>query len=345
MSNCRRVTDANINLSDCSTPREESPLSKRHRKQQQPKKIVSAAEIRVVRRSPKRRRKRQPVDFMSRLRDKHISYLIMRKGLRCFWCRSWSEVFPYHTISSLALHKLWHHRKDKFECEHCQVRYRHRYQVVLHASRAHLPKPAGEQGNESESDILDHKNVIELQLTQGSQFQNSVPLLVSHPTGVITSIHSERKDPNCVPDLPTELTEMSMKIPNFLSSLQDIQPSNQYSFRGPEQFSPKTVQEREKSDALNPQPEMKPYQSFEKREQDQSSVKRHQVLDTDVRQNIQELKPMIEMHGNNNTIPISEKGDQSSLIPNSQIQELIDSSVQGGSGPMPLVIPSYPPSG
>lgn len=338
------MTDANINLSDCSTPREESPLSKRPRKQQQPKKIVSAAEIRVVRRSPKRRRKRDPVDFISRLRDKHISFLIMRKGLRCFWCRSWSEVFPYHTVSSLALHKLWHHRKDKFGCEHCKVRYRHRYQVVLHSSRAHLPKISREQ-------------VTNVQIEQNNEnLQNSVPVMISRTVDVLPPINSiepkssEPDPPVSAAPISTDL-EVSMKIPNFLSSLHELQPSfkSNFVFRTPDSFTNK-LQELapNKNNSIPPIQDIKSYQIIKS---DDISLKNNipiQDLYTQVKsrpEEVQELRPEVPSNNNNiSQLDMPEKNNHS-IIENSQIQELMDPSLQGGAGPMSLVIPSYPPSG
>lgn len=317
MSNCRRVTDANINLSDCSTPREESPLSKRPRKQQQPKKIVSAAEIRVVRRPQKRQRKRHPVDFISRLRDKHISYLIMRKGLRCFWCRSWSEVFPYHTVSSLALHKLWHHRKDKFKCEHCKVTYRHRYQVVLHSSRAHLPR-------EQVTNQPDDNNKIVLQSDEQGNLQNSVPVLITRGD-ILSSPAAENAQKNPLTDLN------EVKIPNFLTSLHELQPSFKQNF--PDVFS----NSKNHLQDLNKDP---------KNYLNDISLKNDLPLQDlyKTREAVEELRQVPEVPSNNNTIPQLEMSEKTSVMENPQIQELIDpSSLQGGTGP--IVIPSYPPSG
>lgn len=379
------MTDANINLSDCSTPREESPLSKRPRKQQQPKKVVSTAEIRVVRRPPKRRLKRQPVDYISRLRDKHISYLIMRKGLRCFWCRSWSEVFPYHTVSTLALHKLWHHRKDKFSCEHCHVRYRHRYQVVLHSSRAHLPRSPREQipNQEMNSDVvlsqqpkITSSHIVLSISDQQNTLQSNVPVLIARTAEILPQSNT-LQDTNLkgthmisrvteAVALPADLGEVSMKIPNFLSSLHELQPSfksNHFVFRTSDMFSnPKTLQElhpNNKTNTIVPVQELKSYQLFNKIEvkgdnEDQLIIKNNlpgSDLDSQVKTirpaQVPDMRVITDGHGNNNTLPqleISEKTAR--VIENPEIQQLIDpSSLQGSSGPMPLVIPSYPPSG
>ncbi|XP_069681415.1 protein charlatan isoform X2 [Periplaneta americana] len=123
--------------------------SKRSRKQSQPRRVIpdvldSETEIQVLRhpgflksRLPKRKRRTSTAE-MSQLRDKYAELLLTRKGLRCNWCRQEVSTFPYHTAASLASHRLWRHTRAKFQCEHCDRGYRHRYQVVLHASREHV---------------------------------------------------------------------------------------------------------------------------------------------------------------------------------------------------------------
>ncbi|KAK6623969.1 hypothetical protein RUM44_010826 [Polyplax serrata] len=370
MSNYRGVTDANINLSDCSTQREENPLFKRPRKQQQPKKIVPTTEIQVIRRSPKRRRKNQPIDYISQLRDKHISRLIMRKGLRCFWCRSWSEVFPYHTYASLVLHKMWHHRRDKFGCEHCNVRYRHRYQVVLHSSRAHLPRHVSDQiagQSPKPPGCQIPMNTVENALRETVPVSSDILSLPPPPSPppiatALTEVLSQNDKVEGTPiaDASTLSSDVEdMKIPNFLTSLQDLQ-TNQFDFRSPDLYTAtKSLQnelDTSKPDVLSESQEIKTYHLFNKMDggkcdeditdmEDLSNLNKP-VGDEMMVENLD--GSMTPMNSNNNVIPrleMSDKTSQNTTVETPQIQDLISSSgLTENSGPMPLVIPSYPPS-
>lgn len=356
------MTDANINLSDCSTQRAESPLSKRPRKQQQPKKIVSTTEIQVVRRSPKRRRKIQPIDYVSQLRDKHISRLIMRKGLRCFWCRSWSEVFPYHTISSLLLHKIWHHRKDKFGCEHCSVRYRHRYKVVLHSSRAHLPRLPREQiTNRPTSDCQisveinshNHKNM----------FSDSVPVIDSTSPGIVPPIsilpEAASRDNNSASGIPTSIMgtststidEEEIKIPNFLTTLQDFQ-TNQLVFRPPDLYnnekSPQDPVSKSGKTSISNKSELKSYQLYDKIDETTRNLSSIDGINIENKADTNRTVDTISSVGSTPLLQINHKTSVDNLNPseNSQITNIMATSTMGPSNEsMPLIIPSYPPSG
>lgn len=363
MSHYRGVTDANINLSDCSTQREESPLSKRPRKQQQPKKIVPTTEIQVVRRSPKRRRKNQPIDYVSQLRDKHISRLIMRKGLRCFWCRSWSEVFPYHTFSSLVLHKMWHHRRDKFGCEHCSVRYRHRYQVVLHSSRAHLPRLSREQ-IPNQPHKPSHCQISLAINNHDNSLHDSVPALMPRNSEVLPAettlsdaLSNDKIVPSVTPSvevstLPSDVEDINMKIPNFLSSLQDLQ-SNQFVFRPSDIFgNSKSLQQSDSENSKTSSQDIKTYSLFNKIESDkpetditiQGLQNLGKTVSDDIMRNVDAMPSVTSNNNLISQIEVNEKVNQN--LENSQIQDLIETSgLTGSNGPMPLVIPSYPPSG
>ncbi|XP_067002135.2 protein charlatan [Anabrus simplex] len=151
------IMDSNMNHSSSSdmllqrtdegNSRDSGP--KRSRKQSQPRRVIpevpDVSEIQVLRHPgyirkprPLRRRRRTSSAALSRLRDKHTGLLLTRKRSHCNWCRQHNYTFPYHTPASLALHGLWRHSKPKFQCEHCEEGFRHRYQVVLHASRKHI---------------------------------------------------------------------------------------------------------------------------------------------------------------------------------------------------------------
>lgn len=125
---------------------------KRSRKQSQPRKVVSPTydnqEIQVTKGASLRNRQGkgqgqghgqlERSDIVSQLRDKYMNKLLTRKGLNCNLCKKGS-LFPYHTRNSLAMHYMFNHLDmKKFQCEHCVLKFRHRYQVVLHASRKHV---------------------------------------------------------------------------------------------------------------------------------------------------------------------------------------------------------------
>lgn len=138
------LLNACTNSNQCHN--KEENLNKRSRKQSQPKRVVlpfwDNDEIEVLRHlNGKLRKWRRGVNFLSvKLFDKYMAQLVTRKGLSCNWCRN-SGLSQYHTRGSLALHHYWRHsHKRRFKCEHCSMHFRHRYQVVLHASRVHVRK-------------------------------------------------------------------------------------------------------------------------------------------------------------------------------------------------------------
>lgn len=117
---------------------------RRSRKQLQPKRIVipfwDSDEIEVLKHlSCKLRRWRSDISSnggISRLRYKYMAQLVTRRGLTCSLCKN-NGLSTYHRRGSLALHYFWRHSRKRYSCEHCAMVFRHRYQCVLHSSRAH----------------------------------------------------------------------------------------------------------------------------------------------------------------------------------------------------------------
>lgn len=87
---------------------------KRPRKQSKPRKIVKG------RADGRRRRARR-----TRGSAPH----------RCWSCRP-RRAFAVRR--NLLVHRLWWHARKTFACEHCPALFTHQYQVLLHASRAHV---------------------------------------------------------------------------------------------------------------------------------------------------------------------------------------------------------------
>lgn len=100
---------------------------KRSRKQSQPKKVLLMNDD----------------DFQCRYKSivaKHLNKLLTRKGYSCNMCRT-TRIAQYSTKGALALHKYRkHYTRKLFDCEHCGLRFSHRYQVVLHSSQEHVIK-------------------------------------------------------------------------------------------------------------------------------------------------------------------------------------------------------------
>lgn len=117
--------------------------NKRTRKQSKPKRVVvpfwDSDEIEVLRHlNGKLRKWHRDVNYFNvKLFDKHMAQLVTRKGLICRWCKR-SGLSSYHNRGSLSLHHYWRHNRKMFQCEHCNMRFTHRYQVVLHASEVHV---------------------------------------------------------------------------------------------------------------------------------------------------------------------------------------------------------------
>jgi len=86
-----------------------------------------------------RSRPRRPADCCPKLQRKIITSFVLRHKLRCAICSPGGNFPPYHSPTSLNLHRMWRHSLNRFSCEHCPHKFRHRYQVILHASTKHLP--------------------------------------------------------------------------------------------------------------------------------------------------------------------------------------------------------------
>lgn len=75
------------------------------------------------------------------LYTKYLNLLVTRKGFFCKCCRN-KRLSQFRTKGNLFLHKLWKQLNNGyFQCEHCNLRFKHRYQSVLHSSRVHITKP------------------------------------------------------------------------------------------------------------------------------------------------------------------------------------------------------------
>lgn len=141
MAHMKEHSSLNDDPSD-DYPKDEQE-AKRSRKQRKPKRVVvpfwDSDEIEVLRHlNGKLRKWHRDVNYFNvKLFDKHMAQLVTRKGFTCKWCKN-SGLSTYHSRGSLALHHFWRHNRKQFQCEHCNMRFMHRYQVVLHASEAHV---------------------------------------------------------------------------------------------------------------------------------------------------------------------------------------------------------------
>lgn len=118
--------------------------SKRSRKQSSPKKIVlpflGNDEFQILWDSNSKYWRKGSNYTNVELYDKYMIQLITKKGFTCHWCRN-QRLSQFHSKANLILHNLWKHsNKIRFQCEHCNFCFRHRYQVVLHSSRVHITK-------------------------------------------------------------------------------------------------------------------------------------------------------------------------------------------------------------
>lgn len=155
--------------------------SKKSRKQSKPKRVVvpfwDRDEIEVLRHlNGKLRKWHRDVNYFNvKLFDKHMAQLVTRKGLACRWCKN-SGLSSYHSKGSLALHHYWrHNNRKKFQCEHCNMHFTHRYQIILHASEVHVRKtrekttvPAKEPNLSSVPALEDHHTFLTNTLTTSS---------------------------------------------------------------------------------------------------------------------------------------------------------------------------------
>ncbi|XP_045482222.1 zinc finger protein Xfin [Harmonia axyridis] len=115
----------------------------RRRKQVKPQKVTipfwDASEVDILRHLNGKLRSWRSTSSTTniKLQDKYLAQLITKRGSTCFLCPR-NKITRYHTKSSAALHFLWRHSVPKFQCEHCDAKFRHRYQVILHSSRQHV---------------------------------------------------------------------------------------------------------------------------------------------------------------------------------------------------------------
>lgn len=132
--------------SGCFHDFEKGGQGKRSRKQSKPKRVVipfwDSDEIEVLRHlNGKLRKWHRDVNYFSvKLFDKYMAQLVTQKSLSCRWCKNSGLISRHHNKGSLALHHYWRHTRKTFQCEHCNMRFTHRYQVVLHASEVHVRK-------------------------------------------------------------------------------------------------------------------------------------------------------------------------------------------------------------
>ena len=226
------VTDSNMNnptllqRTEDPSSRDGTGGSKRSRKQSQPRRVIPdvfdlETEIQVLRhpgflksRLSKRKRRASTAEI-SQLRDKYAEQLLMRKGRRCNWCQQEMSTFPYHTAVSLSLHRLWRHVKCKFQCEHCEQSFLHRYQVVLHASREHVSRrPSSEPVTVPEPSSKEPILSSVPAPTEPSFSSINVPdLLINPNTPVNTPLKNPRLDDSTMLN-----TSMPAPLPSTISS-------------------------------------------------------------------------------------------------------------------------------
>lgn len=73
------------------------------------------------------------------IRDKHLSRLMShKKSCRSCIARDQNALnIPYHSVTSLVLHKKWRHWQKKSECEICGHQFTLSYQLLLHRRSKH----------------------------------------------------------------------------------------------------------------------------------------------------------------------------------------------------------------
>lgn len=129
-------TNLNCNTSNTDSVQDKENQSKRSRKQSQPKKISvpfgenNELDLQINGKTNQSTKSLQLV-------EKYVMKLIKRKRYTCNLCSN-LRVFQFSTKARLVIHQYWKHNKNRFECEHCSMQFRHRYQVVLHSSREHI---------------------------------------------------------------------------------------------------------------------------------------------------------------------------------------------------------------
>lgn len=113
--------------------------NKRSRKQSQPKRVFSSLwandEVQIQQNGKENENTNRNLQMV----EKYMLKLIKQKGYTCNLCKN-LRLSQFKTKARLVLHYLWKHNTKRFECEHCNMQFQHRYQVVLHASREHINK-------------------------------------------------------------------------------------------------------------------------------------------------------------------------------------------------------------
>lgn len=105
---------------------------RKNRKQLKPKKIEKPTDNEDLIHRNASMELKDPKAIISNLRDKHMVCLVTRKKC-CFLCRNKSsDANSFYTKTSLLLHTRWRHQMNKYECDHCQIKFNQIYKLRLH---------------------------------------------------------------------------------------------------------------------------------------------------------------------------------------------------------------------
>ncbi|KRT79124.1 zinc finger protein, partial [Oryctes borbonicus] len=122
--------------------------NKRQRKQSQPKKVLMP--LWESDGNFKNFQEKQISNIVNGyLVDKYMAQLILRKGYSCHRCKT-NRISQIRRKSNLILHQHWRHSRKTFQCEHCNMFFKYRYQVVLHSSRVHIRRSKSKDRNSSQ---------------------------------------------------------------------------------------------------------------------------------------------------------------------------------------------------
>ncbi|CAH2002690.1 unnamed protein product [Acanthoscelides obtectus] len=122
-----------------------------------------------------------------KLVNKYIAQMVSRRGFSCTCCKN-NGINKYHTRTCLALHQYLRQTKKRFKCEHCDLYFRHRYQIILHTSRVHKKNHTQEESSNESQRQSENNNTQSASNTEpGSSFAtNSQSIYVPE---VISSAH------------------------------------------------------------------------------------------------------------------------------------------------------------
>lgn len=126
--------------------------NKRSRKQSQPKKVLNPFWQNDQINLHLNGKTFQHTKYMP-LVEKYVMKLIKRKRFSCNMCSN-LRLCQFSTKGRLMMHRYWKHNKNHFECEHCCMLFRHRYQVVLHSSREHINSTNNKMTTSNKSDVV-----------------------------------------------------------------------------------------------------------------------------------------------------------------------------------------------